>query len=75
MSRLSQIKPGWFSLEGAAIYTGFSVSSIRAAMEENKFPVKRVTIRGTGIKNSSRIKREHLDAWIEGKSILETTPP
>ena len=38
-------------------------------MEAGQFPVQRVTITGGGGKDSVRIKREHLDAWIEGRPI------
>lgn len=69
------IEPGWFSIRGAADYTGFSVTAIRTAMASNKFPVMRVPITGSGAKDSARIKREHLDAWIEGRPIPAITPP
>jgi hypothetical protein len=70
----TKIQPGWFSIRGAAEYTGFSVTAIRTAMGAGKFPVKRVPITGSGAKDSARIKREHLDAWIEGRPIEEPTP-
>jgi len=69
MASVNSILPGWFSLKGAAVYTGFSVTSIRAAIEAGKFPVRRVEITGSGGKDSVRIRREHLDAWIEGRPI------
>lgn len=74
MSARMKIAPGWFSLEGAATYTGFSITSIRAAAAAEKFPVKRVVIRGNGAKDSARIKREHLDAWIEGREMPVKSP-
>lgn len=70
----TKIQPGWFSIRGAAEYTGFSVTAIRTAIEKNKFPVKRVAITGSGAKDSVRIKREHLDEWIETPPIEEPEP-
>jgi hypothetical protein len=69
----TKIDPGWFSIRGAAEYTGFSVTAIRTAIKEDKFPVSRVTITGSGAKDSARIKKEHLDAWIEGRPIEQPT--
>lgn len=65
MGARDTITPGWFSLEGASVYTGFSITSIRKAMEAGAFEVRSVTITGSGTKDNARIKREHLDAWIE----------
>jgi len=79
MAAKDTITPGWFSIEGAAIYTGFSVPSIRAAMENKKFPARRVPVTKSDAESKSvRIKRDHLDAWIEGRPMDEasahTTP-
>ncbi len=73
MAASNTIEPGWFSIRGAAIYTGFSVTAIREAMKQNEFPVRRVTITGSGSATSARIKREDLDAWIESAP-LEVEP-
>lgn len=69
MAAADTITPGWFSLKGAAVYTGFSVTALRTALELEKFPARRVAITGSGAKDAVRIKREHLDAWIEGREI------
>lgn len=69
MAAAQTVEPGWYSLKGASVYTGFSVTAIRTAMEAKAFPVRRVKITGSGAKDSARIKREHLDAWIEGRPI------
>lgn len=63
----SSITPGWYSIDGAAIYTGFSVASIRRAISQG-LPVSRMTI-GNSPREMVRIKRETLDAWIEAGSI------
>lgn len=73
MAASNTIEPGWFSLRGAALYTGFSVTAIRKAMAQDKFPVRRVSITGSGSATSARIKREHLDAWLESAP-LEVEP-
>lgn len=66
MAAADTIEPGWLSLRGAALYTGFSVTSIRTAAERGKFPVRRVSIKeGSGVCPSARIKREDLDKWLE----------
>lgn len=75
MSAAHTIQPGWYSLRGAALYTGFSVTAIRSAMKQGKFPVHRVSISGTGSMTSARIKREHLDAWIESSPLEVAAPP
>ena len=69
MSAAQSITPGWYSLKGAAVYTGFSDWTIRAAMGAGRLPVQRVAITGSGAKDAVRIRREHLDAWIEGREI------
>ena len=73
MAASNTIEPGWYSLRGAALYTGFSVTAIREAMKLGKFPVRRVAISGSGSATSARIKREHLDAWLESAP-LEVEP-
>lgn len=70
MAAIHTVQPGWFSIRGAAVYTGFSESAIRNAAKEGRFPVARVSVRGAP---EPRIRREHLDAWIEGRDI--TFPP
>ncbi len=57
--------PGWFSVKGAARYTDFSVSAIESAIRLGKIESRAVRIRGERV--ARRIKREWLDAWIEGK--------
>ena len=74
MAAADTIKPGWLSLRGAALYTGFSVTAIRTAARLGKFPVHRVTIKGSGAGTAARIKREHLDAWLEGCPVEEMPP-
>lgn len=69
MSKASTTEQGWFSIRDAARYTGFSVSSIRTALKLGKLPKREVALSG---QKSVRIRREHLDAWIEGKP---STPP
>jgi excisionase family DNA binding protein len=69
MKSVDQIVPGWFSIPGAARYTGFSEPTIRKAIDLGKLPKGKVDLEGTGKKPSVRIKREHLDAWIEGREI------
>ena len=64
---VKQIQPGWFSIPGACRYTGFSETTIRAAIKAGKFPAYRVEITGAGRKENIRIRRESLDAWIEGQ--------
>lgn len=64
---VSMIEPGWFSERGAARYTGFTDKSIRTAINLGHLPHSKVSIVGTGARPSIRIKREHLDAWIEGR--------
>ena len=65
MATKSTIEPGWFSLEGAGLYTGFSARSIKRAILDGKLPAKEVKV--TGTVPQKRVKREHLDAWIEGR--------
>lgn len=60
------IQPGWFSIPGACRYTGFSEPSIRAAISRGLLTAREVTISGKGDKPSVRLKREEIDAWIEG---------
>lgn len=61
------IQPGWFSVKGAAAYTDFSVSAIEKALRLGQLQSKAVKFDGTRI--SRRIKREWLDAWIEGQPV------
>lgn len=72
MAAADTIAPGWLSIEGAAVYTGFSVPAIRTAIELGRFPARKVPVTG-GRRSPVRIKREHLDAWIEGKPISESS--
>ncbi len=74
MAAVDTVQPGWFSLRGAALYTGFSVTAIRDAMKSNKFPVRRVNISGSGAMTSARIKREDLDAWLESCPLEDSKP-
>lgn len=71
MSRSSTVEQGWFSIAGAARYTGFSVSTIRTAIKLGKLPEKKVTVSG---QKSVRLKRADLDAWIEGPPITDSLP-
>ncbi len=61
--------PGWLSIADAAYYTGYSVSGIDAAIKARKFPAYRPKITAEGGSRSVRVRREHLDAWIEGREI------
>lgn len=70
MAAADNVTPGWYSLRGAAIYTGFHESSIRTAMEAGRFPVFHPEVSPGSRKSSPRIKREDLDAWIEGRPII-----
>lgn len=65
------IQPGWFSIPGAARYTGFSISAIRTAIDGGKLPKRVVAVKEGSSKPSIRIKREDLDTWIIG----DTTAP
>ena len=66
------VERGWFSIQGAAYYTGFSLSSIEKALRLNLFKSRKVKIEGT---HSRRIKREWLDAWIEEQDGGTAEPP
>lgn len=70
---MNQIVPAWFSVKGAAAYTGFSVSSIEAAIREDRFPSRLVKIKG--VAKARRIKREDLDAWIIGEAAEPSPEP
>ena len=61
----NRIEPGWFSIPGAAVYTGFSVSAIESAVRLGKIQPRPVRIKGTA--KSRRLKRAELDAWIESE--------
>ena len=67
------VTPGWFSIPGAAAYTGFSVMSIRTAIELKKFPANSVALTGAGKKQNIRIRREDLDQWIQGPTPTAAT--
>ena len=58
-------QPAWFSMHGAAKYTGFSLSTIRKAIRLSALPAHRVGL-GGGRRESVRIRHEDLDAWITG---------
>jgi len=62
------ITPGWFSIDGAATYTGFSHMTIRKAIAQG-LPASRLTIGEKSMREMVRIKRETLDAWIEAGTI------
>ena len=62
--KLSQVQPEWFSVKSAAAYSDFSVSAIESALRLNKLESRAVKIRGERV--ARRIKREWIDAWIEG---------
>ncbi len=64
---VKHIQPDWFSIPDACRYTGFSETTIRAAIKAGKFTAYRVEITGAGRKENVRIRRESLDAWIEGQ--------
>lgn len=66
MAAKDTITPGWFSIRGAALYTGFSVTAIRTAMSKGRFPFHQVEISG-GPTKETRIRRDDLDAWIQGQ--------
>jgi hypothetical protein len=56
--------PGWFSIKGAAIYTGFSIPTIRKALG-NGLPASRMKITADSAQEMIRIRREDLDGWIQ----------
>ena len=64
MAAIQSIQPGWFSLKGAAQYTGFSAKSISRAIKAGKLAAREVQV--TGTQPQKRIRRADLDAWIEG---------
>lgn len=64
MAAIHTVQPGWFSIRGAALYTGFSVTAIRMAMSKGRFPFYQVEVSG-GPTKETRISREALDAWIQ----------
>jgi excisionase family DNA binding protein len=74
MAAADTIKPGWFSIEGAAIYTGFSVPAIRTAISAGTLPSYRVTVKAESRKPSVRIRREDLDRWIFGPTATDRQP-
>ena len=55
---------GWYSIKSAADYSDFSVSAIETAIRIGALRSVAVKIRGERI--CRRIKREWIDAWIEG---------
>jgi hypothetical protein len=62
----TSIEPGWYNLSDAAQYTGLSVKEITMAVWLGRILVHKVRIASDrGGKNL--IRREALDAWIEGK--------
>lgn len=68
MAAANNVVPGWFSIEGAAAYTGFSSRSIRSAIKHRLFPYQSVSVTPGSRQQQTRIRREDLDAWIEGRS-------
>jgi hypothetical protein len=54
----------WFSVKSAAAYSDFSVSAIESAFRLGQLESRAVKIRGKRV--ARRIKREWIDAWIEG---------
>lgn len=72
---VSNIQPGWFSMRGAAQYTGFTDRSIRTAIESGQLPHSKMSITGNGRRPAIRIRREHLDEWIESGGDLQSLPP
>jgi len=62
----ARITPGWFSVSEAAIYSGFSVPSIRQFMQQG-LPYSQVKISPDSPREMVRIKRDHIDAWISGQ--------
>lgn len=76
----STVQKGWFSVKTAAAYSDFSVSAIESALRLGKLESRAVMIRGERV--ARRIKREWIDAWIEGmpgpggaRIRLHTSPP
>lgn len=63
----AKTEQGWFSIPDAAKYTGFSIPTIRKALELGHLKKKEVRL-VPGARASIRIKREALDKWIEGES-------
>ena len=63
-------EPGWYSIEGCAIYTGFSDATIRKAINTNQLPAYRVPISvGDEVTDAGRVSRDDLNSWIKGQVI------
>lgn len=60
---------GWFSIKTAAKYSDFCEKTIRNAVEAGQLESRGVKILGE--RKTHRIKREWIDAWIEGQPVPE----
>ena len=67
--KADSITPGWFSIAGAAAYTGLSESSIRKAIDLAHFPARRVAVAEGSNLPLVRIARADLDAWIASQPL------
>ncbi len=63
----SHVPLQWLSIPQAARYTGFTTPTVRAAISNGLLKARRVQPSGPGTRASVRIKRDDLDAWIEGE--------
>jgi hypothetical protein len=62
----TSIEPGWYTLSDAARYTGLSLKDITTAIWLGRVAVRTVRI-ASDRSGKKLIRREALDAWIEGK--------
>ena len=63
----SSIEREWFSVKSAAAYSDFTTRTIETAIRLGKLKSKSVHLQGS--RSSRRIKREWIDAWIEGMPV------
>jgi hypothetical protein len=63
---------GWFSVKSAAAYTDFTTRSIENAIHLKQIEFRRVRIKGERF--CVRIKKEWLDAWIDGVTEKDAQP-
>ena len=68
--RIKPVEPGWYSLADAASYTGLSLKEITTAVSFGRLIAHKVKI-ASDRGGRRLIRRESLDAWIEGRSANE----
>lgn len=69
----STVQPEWLSVKSAAAYSDFTTRTIETAIRLGKLKSRSVHLQGS--RSSRRIKREWIDAWIEGMPAVEDTEP